>query len=161
MPNVADSAADVLVVDDEDAIRRLLRIALELEGYSVAEAGDGAGALRVLEQAPPRCVVLDVTMPSVGGFEVLRARRQRRLAPDSRFVIVTGKSEENDFLQGYELGAVSYITKPFSPELVVRRVGEVLAASPRELEAQRDAELRKAQLLRRMERAFARRPPPA
>jgi DNA-binding response OmpR family regulator len=152
---------DVLVVDDDEVIRRLVVTTLELADYKVKQAADGDSALAILERDPPRCVVLDVDMPKVNGFAVLKGRRQRRLAPKTRFLLVTGRTEEADFFQGYELGAVGYITKPFSPDDIVRRVGHILAASEAALESVREAEVQKAQLLRRMERAFTRRPPPS
>jgi DNA-binding response OmpR family regulator len=151
--------AEVLVVDDDPDIRMLIAFALEDSGYSVRQASDGADALAALEQRVPDAMVLDVMMPGLDGFGVLKGMRQRNLAPDTRVVILTCKTEERDHLRGWELGADEYLTKPFDPEELVLRVKKMIQASPDQLSAKREAELQKAELLDRLEAAFTKAKP--
>lgn len=151
--------AEVLVVDDDPDIRMLIAFALEDSGYSVRQASDGADALAALEQRVPDAMVLDVMMPGLDGFGVLKGMRQRNLAPDTRVVILTCKTEERDHLRGWELGADEYLTKPFDPEELVLRVRKMIQASPDQLSAKREAELQKAELLDRLEAAFTKAKP--
>src|SRR5438270_1046695 len=146
--------ADVLVVDDDPDIRGLLAFLLEDEGHCVRVAADGETALAALADQPPECMVLDLMMPGLDGFAVLRSRAQHRLAPETRVLILTCKTAERDYVRGWELGADAYVTKPFDPEQVVAKVQELLAVTPAELAARRDAELQKAELLDRLESAF-------
>jgi two-component system OmpR family response regulator len=148
--------AEVLIVDDDPDIRVLLAFALEDSGFLVRQAADGAAALEALEQKAPDAVVLDVMMPGVDGFGVLRGMRERRLAPDTRVMLLTCKTEERDFLRGWELGAHEYLNKPFDPDALVARLRELLAADAEVLEARRASELQKAELLDRLEHAFTR-----
>ena len=149
--------AEVLVVDDDPDIRMLVAFALEDSGYTVRQASDGEAALVALEAKAPDAMVLDVMMPGTDGFGVLLGRRQRQLAPETRVLILTCKSEERDHLRGWELGADEYLTKPFDPEELVTRVQWLLGCTTDELDARRKAELQKAELLDRLEAAFNRR----
>ena len=148
--------AEVLIVDDDPDIRAILAFTMEDAGYTVREAGDGAEALAAMEQRAPDCLVLDLMMPRVDGFGVLRGKRQLGLAPDARVIILTCKTAERDFVQGWELGADEYLTKPFDPDDVVKRVTELLATPPADLAVHREAELQKAELLDRLDAAFRR-----
>jgi two-component system OmpR family response regulator len=148
--------ADVLVVDDDPDIRGLLAFTLEDEGHRVRVAGDGEAALAAIAEQAPDCMVLDLMMPGLDGFAVLRTKRQQGLAPDTRVLILTCKTAERDYVRGWELGADEYVTKPFDPMQVVARVGELLAVAPKVLAERRDAELQKAELLDRLESAFSR-----
>ncbi len=113
----------VLVVDDEDRIRSVVRGYLENDGYEVAEASDGEAAIRVEQDWHPDLVVLDVMMPGVDGLEVLRRLRTRSEVP---VILLTARSEEVDKLVGLAVGADDYVTKPFSPRELVARVKTVL-----------------------------------
>ncbi len=148
--------AEVLVVDDDPDIRMLVAFALEDSGYTVRQATDGATALAALAQSAPDAMVLDVMMPGTDGFGVLRGMRAERLAPGTRVLILTCKTEERDHLRGWELGADEYLTKPFDPEELVNRIKWLLSCSKDTLEARRQAELDKAELLDRLEAAFNR-----
>ena len=148
--------AEVLIVDDDPDIRAMLAITLEDFGYEVREAGDGVQALSALESNPPDAMVLDVMMPSLDGFGVLRELRRRDLAPDTRVMLLTCKTEERDFVRGWELGADEYLTKPFDPDTLVRKLDELLSASVEDLRDRREHELQKAELLDRLESAFTR-----
>jgi DNA-binding response OmpR family regulator len=108
----------VLVVDDEQGIRLLLRRYLEREGYRVVEAADGAAALAQFAAQPIDLAVVDVMMPKVDGFDLVR---QLRANSDVPVILLTGRGEESARVAGLELGADDYVTKPFSmPELVAR-----------------------------------------
>jgi two-component system phosphate regulon response regulator PhoB len=113
----------VLVVDDDDVIRSLVRDGLEREGFEVRDAIDGARALREIAQAPPDLVVLDVNLPAVGGFDVLSSIRASSKVP---VILLTGRIDELDRVLGLELGADDYVVKPFSPRELASRVRAVL-----------------------------------
>ncbi len=146
--------AEVLVVDDDPDIRMLVAFALEDSGYTVRQASDGEAALVALEAKPPDAMVLDVMMPGTDGFGVLRGMRAKRIAPGTRVIMLTCKTEERDHLRGWELGADEYLTKPFDPEELVNRVKWLLQSSTEALASRREAELQKAELLDRLEAAF-------
>lgn len=148
--------AEVLLVDDDPDVRAMLAITLEDDGHTVREAGDGLQALAALEEKVPDCVVLDVMMPALDGFGVLREMRRRELATEARVLLLTCKAEEQDFVRGWELGADEYLTKPFDPDLLLKKVEALLTASPEELQNRRENELQKAELLDRLESAFSR-----
>ena len=116
-------ARQVLVVDDEPGIRRVLRGYLEGEGLEVDEAGTGEEALARVRRAAPDLVLLDVMLPDLDGIEVLR---RLRTFSDVYVVLVTARAEETDKLVGLAVGADDYVTKPFSPREVVARVKAVL-----------------------------------
>jgi len=147
---------NVLIVDDEPDIRGILAFTLEDSGFEVREAADGAEAIDALRKMPPDLLVLDLMMPGVDGFGVLRSRRQLGLAPETRVLILTAKTAERDYVRGWELGADEYLTKPFDPDHLVEKVRELLATSTSELQARRETELQKAELLERLESAFSR-----
>jgi len=113
----------VLLVDDEDRIRGIVRGYLESEGFEVAEASNGEAALSVAREWTPDLVVLDVMMPGTDGIEVLRKLRARSEVP---VILLTARSEEVDKLVGLSVGADDYVTKPFSPRELVARIKAVL-----------------------------------
>lgn len=145
------------MVDDDPDIRGMLAFTLMDSGFEVRQAPDGDAALAALAERAPDCLVLDLMMPGTDGFGVLRAKRQQGLAPDTRVLILTCRTGERDYVKGWELGADEYVSKPFDPERLVLRIAELLALSPVDLAARRDAELQKADLLSRLETAFTRR----
>ena len=111
--------AQVLVVDDERALRRLLRLYLSKEGFAVAEAENGADALSLLRRGGIDLALVDVMLPEVDGFEVVRRIRQESTVP---IILVTARGEETNRVAGLELGADDYVVKPFSAPEVVARV---------------------------------------
>lgn len=113
----------VLVVDDEPRIVELIRMTLEREGYEVYEAEDGYKALEKARQVLPDIVLLDVMMPDMDGFEVLKELRQSSSVP---VIMLTVKGTEADKVQGLELGADDYVTKPFGHRELVSRIKAVL-----------------------------------
>ena len=124
------SKVRVLVVDDEERLRKLVRDFLIKEDYEVLEAYDGQEALEVFEEHPDiALILLDVMMPRLNGFDTLKEIRKRSDVP---VIMLTAKSEEEDELNGFALGVDEYIYKPFSPKVLVARVNAVLRRTKEE-----------------------------
>lgn len=123
MPETTFADRRILVVDDEDRMVRFIRLNLEHDGFRVIEAYRGTQALDKLRISMPDLIILDVMMPDIDGFEVLRMVREISSVP---IIMLTAKGEEDDRVRGLELGADDYITKPFSPRELVSRVRAVL-----------------------------------
>jgi DNA-binding response OmpR family regulator len=113
------SAARVLVVDDEHALRRLLRLYLEKEDYEVVEADDGLDALSALRRGAIDLALIDLMLPELDGFEVVR---RVRTESDIPIIVISARGEEAQRIAGLELGADDYVVKPFSAPEVVARV---------------------------------------
>ncbi len=120
------SKKNILVVDDEEKIRKVIKIYLQKEGYEVEEAGKGKEALEKFKYQDYSLVILDVMMPEIDGWIVCRQMRKNSAVP---IIMLTARSEEYDKLFGFELGVDDYITKPFSPREVVARVNAVIRRS--------------------------------
>ena len=117
------SNIQILVVDDESRMRKLVKDFLQREGYSVLEAGDGMEAMDIFYDQKIDLVILDVMMPRMDGWQTCREIRRDSTVP---IIMLTARSEERDELQGFELGVDEYISKPFSPKILVARVGALL-----------------------------------
>jgi two-component system KDP operon response regulator KdpE len=113
----------ILVVDDEPRIVRFVKMNLDLEGYITLEANNGMQALEKVRDHQPDLVLLDVEMPGMDGFEVLRRIRE---IGDMPVIMLTVRSDENDKIKGLDLGADDYVTKPFSPRELSSRIRAVL-----------------------------------
>lgn len=114
----------ILVVDDESRMRKLVRDFLEREGYEVLEAGDGMEAIDIFyEEKKIALCILDVMMPKMDGWQVCKEIRSLSKVP---IIMLTARGEEHDELKGFQLGADEYISKPFSPKILVARVGALL-----------------------------------
>ena len=115
----------ILVVDDESRMRKLIKDFLVAKGYSILEAEDGEKALQVFEENSEKIslILLDVMMPKLDGWSVLRQIRQTSKVP---IIMLTARGEEQDELFGFELGVDEYISKPFSPKILVARVEAIL-----------------------------------
>lgn len=114
----------ILVVDDESRMRKLVRDFLEREGYEVLEAGNGMEAMDIFyENKDLSLLILDVMMPKMNGWEVCREIRKESKVP---IIMLTARGEERDELNGFELGVDEYISKPFSPKILVARVNALL-----------------------------------
>lgn len=114
----------VLVVDDESRMRKLVKDFLVREKFDVLEAGDGEEALDIFFKTKDiALIILDVMMPKLDGWQVCREVRQYSKVP---IIMLTAKGEEQDELQGFELGVDEYIAKPFSPKILVARVNAIL-----------------------------------
>lgn len=118
----------VLVVDDESRMRKLIRDFLAQKGYSILEAQNGEEALKVFEENKNKIdiILLDVMMPKLDGWSVLRQIRQTSTVP---IIMLTARGEEQDELFGFELGVDEYISKPFSPKILVARVEAIIKRS--------------------------------
>ena len=122
----------ILVVDDEARMRKLVKDFLSVKGYKVIEAADGEEAISLfMEQKDIKLILLDVMMPKMDGFETLKLIRQYSDLP---VIMLTARSEERDELQGFNLGVDEYITKPFSPKILVARVEAILRRSGQDRE---------------------------
>lgn len=117
----------ILVVDDESRMRKLVRDFLVREDYEVLEAGDGEEALDIFyKEKNIALIILDVMMPKINGWDVCREVRETSKVP---IIMLTAKSDESDELTGFELGVDEYISKPFSPKILVARVNALLRRS--------------------------------
>ena len=123
MPDKTSRKYRILVVDDERRMVGFIRLNLEQDGFEVIEAYNGTEALDRLRDSLPDLILLDVMMPDIDGFEVLRTIREISQVP---VIMLTAKGEEDDKIKGLELGADDYVTKPFSPRELVSRVKAVL-----------------------------------
>jgi two-component system alkaline phosphatase synthesis response regulator PhoP/two-component system response regulator VicR len=120
-------AQKILVCDDERHIVRLIQVNLERHGYQVVTAYDGKEGLEKIRAEKPNCVVLDVMMPYMDGFEVLKNLRREPETEHVPVIMLTAKAQDKDVFEGYHYGADMYLTKPFNPmELVtfVKRITE-------------------------------------
>jgi len=113
----------ILVVDDEDRIRRLLKMYLEREDFYVDEAEDGETAVAMATEDYYDLIILDLMLPEIDGIEVCEKIRQKKSTP---IIMLTAKGEETNRVQGFEVGADDYVVKPFSPREVVYRVKAIL-----------------------------------
>jgi len=121
--NSESSKYKILVVDDEKRMVRFIQLNLEQDGFQVLTAYNGAEALEQVRTQLPDLILLDIMMPDISGFEVLKRIREVNSVP---VIMLTAKGEEDDRIQGLELGADDYITKPFSPREMVSRIRAVL-----------------------------------
>lgn len=113
----------IMIVDDEPLIRKLVKDFLKREGYSTIEAEDGRQALELFDKEDISLILLDVMLPEYDGWTVCREIRKKSKVP---IIMLTARGEEFDELFGFEIGADEYITKPFSPSILVARVNAVL-----------------------------------
>ena len=117
----------ILVVDDEARMSKLVKDFLTIKGYQVIEAGDGEEAVEIFfQQKDIALILLDVMMPKMDGWEVLKTIRLHSKVP---IIMLTARGEERDELQGFDLGVDEYISKPFSPKILVARVEAILRRS--------------------------------
>ncbi|MEN6479687.1 MAG: response regulator transcription factor [Anaerolineales bacterium] len=114
----------VMIVDDEERLRSLVRTYLEREGYRVLTASNGREALRLTRTEKPDLIILDVMMPEMDGYDYLRQHRAENLP--GAIIMLTARVDDADAVLGLELGADDYVTKPFSPRVLVARVRAVL-----------------------------------
>jgi DNA-binding response OmpR family regulator len=144
-------SSTILLVDDEEAVRKVLTFPLERDGYTVVQASDGAEALARFGDQPVDLVVLDIMLPKLDGLEVCKQLRARSSVP---IIMLTARDDELDKVVGLELGADDYITKPFSIREFRSRVRALLrrARAPRQDPAAREEQLSAAGLVVDVER---------
>lgn len=134
-----DKPVSLLIVDDEERIRRLLRMYFAQDQYEIDEADNGVDALKMALEKDYDVILLDLMLPGMDGIEVTERLREKRATP---IIMITAKGEESSRLRGFEAGADDYVTKPFSPREVVARVKAILkrasATAYLEAESQKD-----------------------
>ncbi len=116
----------ILIVDDEEDIIELIKFNLKNEGYSVLTAMTGEQAIKTAEAASPDLIVLDLMLPGIDGLEVTAYLKNKELTKNIPIVMVTAKGDESDIVTGLELGANDYISKPFSPKVMLARIRAIL-----------------------------------
>ncbi|MBS1719780.1 MAG: response regulator [Armatimonadetes bacterium] len=119
----------IVVCDDERHIVRLIQVNLEKEGYNVVTAFDGKEGLELIKAEKPDLVVLDVMMPYMDGFEVLKNLRRESQTENLPVIMLTAKAQDKDVFEGYHYGADMYLTKPFNPKELVSFVKRILGGS--------------------------------
>jgi DNA-binding response OmpR family regulator len=127
---VTDAPVRVLVVDDDDVIRQLICLNLELEGFEVYQAADGLDALAKVREVDPAVVTLDIMMPKLDGWDAAARLRSDPETAHVRVVLLSARAQEADLKRGSRLGVDFYLTKPFDPDelvAVVRRLAETPA----------------------------------
>lgn len=135
------SAANILVIDDEPGIIDIVSTNLVAEGFEVTSAADGESGLILAHRDHPDLVILDIMMPGIDGWEVLRRLEADPITAGTPVILLTARIDDADILQGLERGAVEYITKPFFPENLVASVKITLTALDPELRGQRRTKL--------------------
>ncbi len=141
------SGADILVVDDEPEVARIMAMNLEFEGHRVRVAHDGLEALREVEEKKPDCILLDIMMPKMDGFEVLKRLKKDPETSDIPVIVVTARDTDMDRLKGLGGGAVEYVAKPFDLGELKAHVSRALSVKDRGLEEQaRQERIRRLQL---------------
>ena len=118
--------ARVLIVEDESDIAQLMQFHLAREGYAPTVAASGRVALEAVDQGPPDLVILDIMLPDLDGLEVCRKLKNEPSTNHIPILMVSARGEESDIVVGLELGAEDYVTKPFSPRVLMARVKAVL-----------------------------------
>ena len=127
---MTDTPVRVLVVDDDDVIRQLICLNLELEGFEVYQAADGLDALEKVREINPAVVTLDIMMPKLDGWDAAARLRSDPATAHVRVVLLSARAQEADLKRGSRLGVDFYLTKPFDPDelvAVVRRLAEAPA----------------------------------
>ena len=119
----------VLIVDDEHAIRDMVVMVLEKEGFHCIEASDAHKADSIIKQSPPDILLLDWMMPGLSGVDYTRKLRRSENTKELPIIMLTAKTEEDDLIKGLENGADDYITKPFSPRNLIARINAILRRS--------------------------------
>jgi CheY-like chemotaxis protein len=127
---VTQGLGRVLVVDDDEVIRRLIAVNLQLEGFDVEMAVDGQDCLERVTEVAPDVITLDVMMPRLDGWETAV---QLRKSPDTahiKVVLITARAQEDDKTRGTHVGADAYLTKPFDPNEMIRVIRELVGVAP-------------------------------
>ncbi|MDD2554131.1 MAG: response regulator transcription factor [Desulfotomaculaceae bacterium] len=119
-----DTKNKIMVVEDEESIRRFINLNLSAVGYEVGEAESGEKALTMLRSFRPDVTVLDLMLPGISGFEV--CRQIRKMMPETFVIMLTAKGQDTDIILGLELGADDYLIKPFNPFELIARIKAML-----------------------------------
>lgn len=120
----------ILIVDDEHDLVNLVAYNLHREGYSTTAAYDAVGAMAALNDSHPDILILDVMLPDMSGFELMKKMKANQATKDIPVIFLTARTSEDDAVEGLTLGADDYITKPFSPKELIARIRAVMRRSP-------------------------------
>lgn len=118
--------ANILIAEDEHDIRELLNFTLTFAGHHVTAARNGAEAVELASQVKPDLIMMDVRMPKMTGYEACKAIKGIEALKDVPVIFLTAKGQDEEVQNGIEAGATAYIVKPFIPDELIRRVGEIL-----------------------------------
>jgi DNA-binding response OmpR family regulator len=146
--------ARILIAEDNAEIRALVSSILIEEGHKVTVAQNGQQALDMMLEDAPDVLVLDIMMPQMDGYTVLKELKTSGIRDSMKILVLTAKTSESDWVRGYKLGADAYVTKPFDIDELTRHVAELLDMTKDQLRVRREQELDKAQLLSRLESIF-------
>jgi DNA-binding response OmpR family regulator len=146
--------ARILIAEDNAEIRTLVSSILVEEGHKVGVAQNGQQALDMLTDEPPDLLVLDIMMPQMDGYTVLKELRTSGVKDAMKILVLTAKTSESDWVRGYKLGADAYLTKPFDTDELINGIEDLLSSTKEQLRVRREKELDKAQLLSRLETIF-------
>jgi DNA-binding response OmpR family regulator len=135
----------VLVVDDDPMVTRLVRINLELEDFVVEEAWDGKTALKMMKENPPDLLILDIMMPQMDGWEILKGVRGDPTLENLPILVLTARVQEEDMARSWKMGADGYIPKPFNPVELPEKIKKVLETPLEERLAIRKREVERLQ----------------
>jgi DNA-binding response OmpR family regulator len=146
--------ARILIAEDNAEIRTLVSSILVEEGHKVGVANNGQQALDMIVDDAPDVLVLDIMMPQMDGYTVLKEIKSLGTGEGMKILILTAKTSETDWVRGYKLGADAYLTKPFDTDELVNGIEDLLGMTKEQLRVRREQELDKAQLLSRLESMF-------
>lgn len=118
--------ASILVAEDERDIRELIAFTLQFAGHQITQAANGAIAVELAPQVKPDLIMMDVRMPKMTGYEACKALKEMEEVKDIPVVFLSAKGQDDEVANGIEAGAVAYILKPFAPDELTRRIGEIL-----------------------------------
>jgi DNA-binding response OmpR family regulator len=146
--------ARILIAEDNAEIRALVSSILVEEGHKVGVAQNGQQALDMMMEDAPDVLVLDIMMPQMDGYTVLKELKSSGIKDTMKIMMLTAKTSESDWVRGYKLGADTYLTKPFDTDELINGIEDLLASTKEQLRMRREQELDKAQLLSRLESIF-------
>jgi two-component system response regulator CpxR len=146
--------ARILIAEDNAEIRTLVSGILVEEGHKVGVANNGQQALDMILADAPDVLVLDIMMPQMDGYGVLKEIKSAGTREAMKILVLTAKTSETDWVRGYKLGADAYLTKPFDTDELVNGIEDLLGMTKEQLRVRREQELDKAQLLSRLESMF-------
>nr|BFE33675.1 hypothetical protein GCM10010200_059260 [Actinomadura rugatobispora] len=126
---VTEPLGRVLVVDDDEVIRQLIAVNLQLEGFDVSTAVDGQDCLERVREVRPNVITLDVMMPRLDGWVTAMRLREDDDTRHIKVVMITARAQEHDVRRGHEIGVDAYVTKPFDPNQLIQTVRKLAAAS--------------------------------
>ena len=125
----------ILITDDEEPIRELIKYNVEKQGWEALLAANGQRTLELCRASKPDLLILDLMLPDMGGLDICRIIRNDDSIKDTPIIMVTAKAEDSDIVTGLELGADDYVTKPFSPKVLIARIQSVLRRKRETLKA--------------------------